>query len=363
MGQTGDSTDEEFVECNEANKKMAQHFSIDPPSAFDFHTPSEWTKWSRRFERFRIASGLTSKSEEEPVNMLIYTMGEKADDIFSSFKLTESNSKSYKHVLEKFTEHFIPKVNVIYERSRFNLRVQEQGKNVEEFVTALHKMAENCDFAKYVDGLQDELIRDRLVVGLLDKKLNQNLQLEDNLTLQRAIQVARQSEDIKNQTEPQTVDRVQFKREQAKKAFVKLTHAKTPGNIDSREFQCIWCGEKRFHSRNQCPALKAKCAKYSRIGHFTKVCLSKSVNAVSATPSEDDDKSTVTDDTFFIGGVDNTHNEMSWTRGIQINSGEAVKFKIDTGADVNVIPPELATSFILRPKLYYPDRTKRTLTF
>lgn len=225
------STDDEYTDCiSEKNKEMAQQFSVDPPSAFDFHTPSGWTKWSRRFDRFRIASGLTSKSEEEQVNMLIYTMGEKADDVFSSFKLTDSNSKSYKHVLEKFTAHFIPKVNVIYERSRFNMRVQEQGENVEEFVTALHKLAENCDFGKFGDGMQDELIRDRLVVGLLDKKLNQKLQLEDNLTLQRAIQVARQSEDIKNQTEPQTVDRVQYKREQEKKSFTK-----TPGYTDSRE--------------------------------------------------------------------------------------------------------------------------------
>lgn len=290
--------------------------------------------------------------------MLIYTMGEKADDIFSSFKLTESNSKSYKHVLEKFTAHFIPKVNVIYERSRFNMRVQEQGENVEEFVTALHKMAENCDFGKFGNGMQDQLIRDRLVVGLLDKKLNQKLQLEDNLTLQRAVQVARQSEEIKNQTEPQSVDRVQFKRAQEKKAY-----AKTPGNIDSREFQCKWCGEKKFHSRYQCPALKAKCTKCSRIGHCAKVCLSKSVNAVSATPSEDDDKSehtVIDDDTFFIGGVDNTQNEISWTRGIKINNGDAVKFKIDTGADVSVIPPELATPFILRPSkavLCGPNKT------
>lgn len=124
---------------------MSQYFTIDPPTAFDFHSPSEWTKWIRRFERFRIASGLISKDEKEQVNMLVYTMGEKADDIFVSFKLSEKAASEYKAVIDKFTAHFVPKINVIFERSKFNTRVQEVGETVEEFITALHKLAETCD--------------------------------------------------------------------------------------------------------------------------------------------------------------------------------------------------------------------------
>ena len=56
-------------------------YQISPPNCFDFSTPSEWPKWSRRFERFRTASGLVTKSDEEQVNTLIYTMGETAEDI------------------------------------------------------------------------------------------------------------------------------------------------------------------------------------------------------------------------------------------------------------------------------------------
>lgn len=124
-------------------------------------------------------------------------MGEKADDIFMSFKLSEENSVKYKVVTDSFTSYFIPKMNVIFERSKFNTRVQEMGETVKEFVTALHKLAETCDYSKFGTGMQDELIRDRLVIGLLDKKVNQKLQLEDNLTLTRAIQVARQRLRIK----------------------------------------------------------------------------------------------------------------------------------------------------------------------
>ena len=56
-------------------------------------------------------------------------------------------------------------------------------------------MAEHC---KYGD-LQDELIRDRIVVGLADLKLSERMQMEDKLTLQKAMDMARQSEEVKRQ--------------------------------------------------------------------------------------------------------------------------------------------------------------------
>ena len=67
----------------------AATYQVVPPEAFNFSHPTEWTKWIRRFERFRAASGLEEKGEEVQVNTLIYTMGEKADDIFQSFGLTD----------------------------------------------------------------------------------------------------------------------------------------------------------------------------------------------------------------------------------------------------------------------------------
>jgi len=64
-------------------------FPISPPESFNFLSPQDWPKWIRHFERFRIRSGLHAKSEENQINVLIYIMGDKADDILSSFGLTE----------------------------------------------------------------------------------------------------------------------------------------------------------------------------------------------------------------------------------------------------------------------------------
>ena len=41
------------------------------------------------------------------MNTLIYTMGEKADDVFHSFDLTDEDKKKYEIVKNKFESHFI----------------------------------------------------------------------------------------------------------------------------------------------------------------------------------------------------------------------------------------------------------------
>jgi len=101
---------------------MAATFQVAAPEPFNFSCPAEWTKWRRRFERFRKASGLDAKDEEAQVNTLIYAMGDAADDILRSFGLSQEDSKKYKAVVDKFETHFVKKRNVIYERARFNMR-------------------------------------------------------------------------------------------------------------------------------------------------------------------------------------------------------------------------------------------------
>ena len=118
-------------------------YQVSPPEQFNFNHPEEWPKWVRRFERFCIASGLVEKPEEAQVNTLIYTMGDAADDILRSFRLSEADSKKYDTVKSKFYLHFIKMRNVIHERAKFNLRKQEGRELVDLFITALYKLAEH----------------------------------------------------------------------------------------------------------------------------------------------------------------------------------------------------------------------------
>ena len=170
-------------------------YQIPAIEQFDFRNPDGWPKWIRRFERFRQASGIATQSPESQVNTLVYSMGSKADDIFQSFGLSTENAKKYDVVKKKFDDHFVKRRNVIFERAKFNSRKQEDGESVESFITDVHSLAEHCGY----DRLHDEMVRDRIVVGILDSTLSEKLQLDPELTVDKAVTRARQSEAVKKQ--------------------------------------------------------------------------------------------------------------------------------------------------------------------
>ena len=142
------------------------------PEKFDFTKPQECEKRIQRFERFRMASGIVDQPQESQENSLIYCMGSEADDVLDSLNLTAEQKQVYDTVTGKLKDYFVPKRNIIFERVQFNQRVQREGESVDSFVTSLHKLAENCVFGT----LKNDLIRDRLVVGLRDSRLSEKLQ-------------------------------------------------------------------------------------------------------------------------------------------------------------------------------------------
>ena len=92
-------------------------YQISPPESFDFTKSEDWPNWIRQFERFRVASDLCSKTGANQVNTLVYSMGDKADDILRSFKLSADQEKVYKTVKDEFDKYFVKRRNIIYESS------------------------------------------------------------------------------------------------------------------------------------------------------------------------------------------------------------------------------------------------------
>ena len=147
-------------------------FRVHLPEEFDFRRQEEWLKWSRRFERFRQSSGLVKEKEESQINTLIFPLEDQEDDILTSIKLTMTQ-KQYHTVKTNLDEHFVVRRNVTFKRAKFSRSRQEDGETVDTFITALHALAEYCNYGTLKDGM----IRDRIVVGLQDQKLSEKIQL------------------------------------------------------------------------------------------------------------------------------------------------------------------------------------------
>ena len=98
---------------------------------------------------------------------------------------------------------------------------------------------------------------------------------------------------------------------------------------------CQNCG--RNHPPRRCPAYGKTCNACNKLNHFAKFCRSKppaqkKINTVDEveTPDQPDSDS-------FIGTVETKASPNEWLETVEINT-EKTKFKIDTGAQCNVLP-------------------------
>ena len=69
---------------------------------------------------------------------------------------------------------------------------QQSGENIETFLRGLFELAELCDFGE----CKETDIRDRLVAGMRDKRVSEELQLKQELTLDDAFEIKHCNEDI-----------------------------------------------------------------------------------------------------------------------------------------------------------------------
>lgn len=73
------------------------------------------------------------------------------------------------------------------------------GEKAETFIRALYELSEHYEFC----NSRDENICDRIVIGILDKKLSRKFQLTKDLTLTLTVEKVRQFEEVAKQVSMQ----------------------------------------------------------------------------------------------------------------------------------------------------------------
>lgn len=330
--------------------------NVQTSAEFQFEKPEAWLLWLKRFERYISVANLKDRSEKEKIDLLLYTMGEKAEEILVQMTSGSTSLLTLKAVTDKFTEYFSPKRNTIFERYKFNSRKQNIGESVDSFVTTLYSLAETCEYGV----LKEELIRDRIVIGVRDMRTSERLQLMADLTLEKALNVARQAEIQAKEgkllrkevaAENSEINRVS-RFQKNKKKFNQQEKENKNRTLKNKE-NCGRCGGIKHADFKKCPALKSTCHNCQKIGHWDKVCRSKKVRRIEGqTTDEDGDTSPI-----FLGAVsgNNDVNKDFAFRAYVRELSRKVNFIIDTGADVTCISANSIPSR-LKDKIYVTDR-------
>ena len=336
--------------------------NLQPPTPFSFAKSDEWLKWKRWFEQYRQTSGLVDKDEQRQVSTLLYCLGEEAEEVLDMTCIYEDDRKKYQKVVDEFDKYFKVRKDVIYERAWFNQRNQLSDEPADRFITEVHKLAENCEFGP----MKEELICDRLVVGIHDLSLSERLQLEPDLTLDKTKRLIRQWEAVKSQQDilqkPKVKEELPLEAVRQKPVRRKLpalpqTSARPPPK------NCRKCGSAT-HPKQSCPARDATCFRCNRRGHFSSQCLSNTIALVTTQPEQPQAGPQQQDQEMKY--LDTVENDQQNFWEVQVSIDDApVKFKVDTGAEVTVISEGTWKSLELKKPLQQsnvslcgPDRTQ-----
>ena len=314
-----------------------------PPGEFDF-VPENWQSWSARWAMFYSISKLDKEDAAVQINSLLYSMGPASNSIFNSLGLSASDAKDYKKVLVAFNKYFAPKKYIIFERAKFFRRDQLVGETVEQYVRALNEIVHKCEFG----DKRSEQMRDRIVVGILDKQTSREMQKMDidELTEETAIAMARQAEQVDRNIKELSSSAAKSS-EACATDCVSEIQKQTVDQVKAKKPQdnCSRCGYS-VHTKGTCPAIGSTCRKCNGRNHFSKVCRSsRRVNHVNEMTTQLPSKV----DSLFIDTVASRDSEGVWSKLVRVDGiSEPVEFKLDTGADVSVIPSSLCKNIKLR---------------
>ena len=197
-------------------------------------------------------------------------MGSECRHIYRhNLNLSDQDQGDAAVILDALERYFKPAKNVIYERYVFGSCKQEEGESIDKFVTRLREAATTCEYGQ----LRDEMIRDKIVLGVVNGSTRRRLLRERDLTLITAIEMCRAAEqtDIRMRAMEiaspctdtvHTVAKQQSRHNQGKRS-------NSPRIVDAG-YACKYCGNSHSRGREHCPAFGKQCKSCGTHNHFCK---------------------------------------------------------------------------------------------
>ncbi|UYV65022.1 hypothetical protein LAZ67_3002850, partial [Cordylochernes scorpioides] len=337
------------IELKQINSTLSRMEGIKPPAEFvPYSNEKKWETWRESFEIFAIAVNLESMPLVRQRAILKHIAGEKTVMIYKTFHISENDTyPNVKEMLDMLTNHFKPFKNTIQRRNAFFTCVQKERQGIMEFVTELKHLAQECEF----ENLTESLIRDRLIIGILDREVKRKLLEDPQLTLPRAISIAVISESTCSQVaslkEQKMIEKIE-KRNWVKDRIGMENVEAGPRVINPRRERiiepCKWCGQR--HNYGKCPAYGKKCNACGKTNHFSVVCRTKRIRNLLAESEAEESCDEINLNEVAVKTV----RSDKWSAVIIIN-GKKTTVHLDTGAQINVLPHKVINQWPSRPEI------------
>ncbi len=241
-----------------------------------------WKAWKEEFQLY-IDLTLTEALEGTMVKLFYYLVGETGRELCENVLGSSTAERTVQQLLDAFDQHCNPKQNETVETYCFFMRNHGTDEGFDKYVTELKMLASTCNFG----DIKDSLIRERIVCGKNSPSLRERLQREDNLMLQKCVQICRATELSRENSK--TIEGRSVEELNAVKQVP--THKTVKDDEQKAVVICKFCGKTHERDKWKCLAYGKTCRKCGGANHFAAVCKVKRghvkvVNNVAEAESE-----------------------------------------------------------------------------
>lgn len=232
----------------------------------------KWRLFKQQFKIFVSASGLERVSDTRKAAILLNCAGHEVQELyFNVLKTKTEETIKYEQLLKSLDDYFEPKENELISTFAFHKRCQEEGENFDLFYTDLRKLVKTCNYKDQ----EERMLRDRIVLGVLDKKLQRKLLEVNDLSLQKVVDMCRASELSQNHIKKMYQQQATVAVEAVQSSQPQNTQDKPKdkyNSVNNRDilYNCKKCGTR--HKPRNCPAFGKICHNCNKPNHYIKGC-------------------------------------------------------------------------------------------
>ena len=322
-----------------------------------------WNNYIERVDQFFIANDVADATKKREI--LLSSCGAKAYQLLRGLSNNDPTSNSYDQLVKLMRDHLYPPPNSIAERFKFNTRDRQPSETIAQNVAVLRRLSEHCEYGATLD----DMLRDRIVCGIKEEKIQQKLLSEKDLTLTKALRIAYSIESAASY--PKSILQYQATGNNSESVHSLKRTPDNPGR------DCYRCGGTK-HSAETCPFKDAECYYCHKKGHTVRKCCQKKQNdertrlsmkrapprkpihQLESEQEENNYKETVEQlDMFNLYKLEGSRVKPLF---VNVNiEGKTIQMEVDTGASMSVISEKIFQKCI--PELTIQPSNLKLKTF
>ncbi|XP_033740319.1 uncharacterized protein K02A2.6-like [Pecten maximus] len=297
-----------------------------------------WDSYSERLEQYFICNDI---KDEKKVPALLSLIGGSTYSLLRGLTAPKKPSEEgLDRLVALLKEHFSPKPLVIAERFRFHKQDQREGETIREYLAAIRKLSEHCEFG----GALSDSLRDRLVCGLKNEHIQRKLLSEVDLTYDKAVDLSVAMETAARDTT-----------ELRGSISVNKIHKQNGGKLKLKTFPIQGMQQNKYtktcyrctgnHDQKDCRYKGETCYKCGKRGHIKKACRGKGgdrrVHSIETKHQYDSDSSSEIAhiEVVSVNSTNNSKQDAIWLTP-RLN-GHELDMELDTGSGVSIVTEEV----------------------